>query len=268
MKSLRIMIGLAVAVTALALAAVPALAAKEKPKIPTGNFVASVAGGTITPATPAIAKSTEGEVDTLSFGGIHNIECKGLSSSSTVEEEVSPDLNMELKFKGCKFAYHAGVFTKHSALKFKQPLHLELHANGSVKIMKIGENETEVHVAGFKCKVTIPAQEIPLAAENKEGEFEAVEYSTEKETVEGGKLKKFPRGFFELLEVEFVKMKGLKFVYKPEEGGREAEHCGYTRDEEGQFNPETGLVEGKWAFEGDLEEIKIKDGSIGFEPPA
>jgi hypothetical protein len=266
MKSLRIMVGLIAGVATLALAAVPALAVKEKPKVPTGNFIASVAGGTITPATPAIAKSAEGEVESLSFGGIHNIECKGLSSSSTVEEEVSPNLEMDLRFKGCKFAYHAGVFTKHAALKFKAPLHLELHANGSVKIMKIGENETEVHVSGFKCKVTIPAQEVPLGAENKEGEFEAVEYSSEKETVEGGKLKKFPSGFYELLEVEFVKMKGLKFEYKPEEGGREAEHCGYTKGEEGQFNPETGLVEGKWAFEGFVEEIKIKDGSIGFEP--
>jgi hypothetical protein len=261
------MIGLVVAATALALAAVPAWASKEKPKIPTGNFIASVSGGTITPATPAIAKSTEGEISKLTFGGIPGLECKGASSVSKVEEEVSPNLNMELSFKSCKFPRHIGIFTGGGTLKFKEPLHLQLHANGSVKIMTIGLDETEVHVGGFKCKITIPAQEIPLSAESKEGEFEAVEYSTEKETVEGSKLKKFPRGFFELLEVEFVKMKSLAFVYKPEEGGREAKHCGYTKDEEGQFNPETGLVEGKWAFEADLEEIKIKNGSIGFEPP-
>jgi hypothetical protein len=268
MKSLRIMIGLAVAVTALALAAVPALAAKEKPKIPTGEFIASKTGMTISPATPVIAKSNnEGEVEEFKFGGIP-VECPALSSTSEVESERSPDLKMDLIFKKCTFPIKVGVLTRNMPFKFKHNLHLELHANGSAKILKVAADETEVKIPPFKCHVLIPAQEIPLAAEKREGEFETVEYSTETETVEGGKLKKFPRGFYELLEVEFVKMKGLKFEYKPEPGGKEADKCGYVKGEEGQFNAETGMVEGVWHFEGDVEEIKIPGGSIGFEPPA
>ena len=69
---------------------------------------------------------------------------------------------------------------------------MELHANGSVKILTIEENETEVKIPPFKCKITIPQQEIPLAAEKKEGEFEAVEYSSENEIVEGGETEKIP----------------------------------------------------------------------------
>jgi hypothetical protein len=262
------MIGLVAMATALAVAAVPAWAIKEKPKVPTGNFIASVNGQTISPEHPVTAKSnSEGEVEEFKFGGIP-VTCAGLSSVSKVEAETSPDLNMELKFKKCGYPIKAGEITRTMPFKFKHNLHLELHANGSAKILKVAEDETEVKIPPFKCHVTIPAQEIPLSAEGKEGEFETVEYSTETETVEGGKLKKFPRGFYELLEVEFVKMKGLKFEYKPEAGAREAEKCGYVKGEEGKFNPETGMVEGRWRFEGFVEEIKIPGGSIGFEPPA
>jgi hypothetical protein len=267
MKGLRTTIGLAVALMALALAVAPAYAAKEKPKVPTGNFIAEINGTTISPEKPAIAKSNnEGEVEEFKFGGIKPITCKKISSTSKVESEKSPNLKMELKFSKCSYKIHNGVFTGSEPFKFKQPLHLELHANGSVKILTVEENETEVKIPPYKCQIKIPQQEIPLAAEKKEGEFEAVEYSTEIEKVEGGKLKKYPKGFFERLEVEFTGMKHLLFEYKPEPGGKGAEKCGYVKGEEGQFNPETGMVEGKWGFEGFVEEIEIKGGSIGFEP--
>ena len=61
-------------------------------------------------------------------------------------------------------------------------------------------------------------------------------------------------------------MKHLDFEYTPEPGGKEADKCGYVKGTEGQFNEETGKVEGKWGFEGFVEEIEIKGGSIGFEP--
>jgi hypothetical protein len=273
MKSLRITIGLAVSAIALAIAAAPAMALKEKPKIPTGNFIASVAGGPITPEHPVIAKSHEGAVEEMKFGGM-KFHCKGLSSTSEITSEKSPDLAMDLNFKSCKHAGSEGLFAHQIGLHFKKPLHLELHANGSVKIMKIGANESEAKVQGFTCLIKIPAQEIPLQAEKKEGEFEAVGYSTTKETVEGAKLKTFPRGFYETLEVEFIGMKHLKFEYKPEppieNEKHEKEfpnHCGYTQGEGGSFDKETGMVEGTWAFEGAVSGIQIKKGSIGFEPP-
>jgi hypothetical protein len=272
MKRLRSTIGLAVAVvTAFALAVAPAYASKEKPKVPTGNFIAEIAGTTISPEKPAIAKSNkEGEVEEFKFGGIKPILCKRISSTSKVESESSPNLKMDLKFSGCKYEIHSGIFNRKEPFKFKQPLHMELHANGSVKILTIEANETEVKVPPFTCKVKIPQQEIPLAAEKKEGEFEAVEYSTEKEFVEENKLKKYPKGFFERLEVEFTGLQHLDFEYKPEPGekgeGEAAEKCGYVKGEGGQFNPETGMVEGKWGFEGFVEEIEIAKGSLGFEP--
>jgi hypothetical protein len=49
-------------------------------------------------------------------------------------------------------------------------------------------------------------------------------------------------------------------------GWKRSRKVGYVKGEEGQFNPETGMVEGKWGFEGFVEEIEIKGGSIGFEP--
>jgi hypothetical protein len=268
MRSLRTMGGLVAALAMTAFVASPAYAVKEKPKVPTGNFIASITGQEISPTNKAIAKSnSEGEIEEFVFGGIHNIECKSISSTSEVESEKSPDLKMDLKFNHCTYPFKDGVFTRQESIKFKHNLHMELHANGSVKILKVAEDETEIKVPPFKCKITIPAQEIPIGAENKEGEFEAVEYSTEIETVEGaGKLKKYPRGFFERLEVEFTGLKHLEFEYKPEPGGKGAEKCGYVKGEGGQFNPETGMVEGKWGFEGFVEEIEIHGGSIGFEP--
>jgi hypothetical protein len=274
MKGLRIMIGLAVALMASALAVAPAYASKEKPKVPTGNFIAEINGTTISPEKPAIAKSNnEGEVEEFKFAGIKGIQCKenqggsgGITSTSKVESEKSPDLKMDLKFNHCRYPIKAGVSVRKMPFRFKQPLHMVLHANGSVKILTIEENETEVKIPPFKCVYKIPQQEIPLSAEKKEGEFEAVEYSTEVETTE--KLKKYPKGFFNRLEVEFTGMKHLKAEFKPEAGDKEnpPEKCGYVKGEEGQFNPETGMVETTWGFEGFVEEIEIKGGSIGFEP--
>jgi hypothetical protein len=271
MKGLRTTIGLAVALMAMALAVAPAYAAKEKPKVPTGNFIAEINGTTISPEKPATAKSNnEGEVEEFKFGGIKPILCKRITSTSKVESEKSPNLKMDLKFVGCKYEIHDGIFIRKEPFKLKEALHMELHANGSVKILTIEENETEVKVPPFKCKIKIPRQEIPLAAEKKEGEFEAVEYSTEIEKVEPSKLKKYPKGFFERLEVEFTGMKHLAFEYKPEPGtkgeGESADKCGYVKGEGGQFNKETGMVEGAWGFEGFVEEIEIHGGSIGFEP--
>jgi hypothetical protein len=268
MRSLKTMGGLVAALAMTALVASPAYAVKkEKPKVPTGNFIANINGQEISPTHKAIAKSNkEGEIEEFVFGGIHGIECKSISSISEVESEKSPDLKMDLAFNGCTYPIKAGEFTRREPVKFKHSLHMVLHANGSVKIVQIAEDETEVKVPPFKCKIKIPAQEVPLAAEKKEGEFEAVEYGTEIETVEGGKLKKYPRGFFERLEVEFTAMKHLKMEFKPEPGAKSAAKCGDVKGEEGHFNPETGMVEGKWGFVGALEEIEIHGGSIGFEP--
>jgi hypothetical protein len=262
MRHVKIVIGIAAAAVALAASASPAFAKVEEKHF-YGEFTASITGQTISPENPAIAKGI-GEVSEFRFAGV-NVECKGLAGTSEVTAERSTSLKMVLTFKGCTRTDKQGVVISHPRVLFKKPLVLRFHANGSARVVTIEENEAEVKVRPANCKYHIPEQEIPLAAEKKpESEFEAAEYATEEEeiTTKGG-LKKFPSGIRERLNV-FMVFKRILTTFKPT-----GPHCEYVKGEEAKFNPETEEVEANTKLEAELEEITLKDGSIGFDttPP-
>jgi hypothetical protein len=257
MRRVRMVIGIATAAVALASAG-PAFAKTEEKHF-FGDFTASVAGQTITPATPVTAKGL-GEVDELAIAGVH-IECAGLKGTAEAEEERSTSLKMTLTFKKCSHPDRQGQAESHPGVTFKKPLVLDFHANGSARVVTIEENEAEVKIKPAKCKYHIPEQELPLGAEGKPNrEFEDAEYSSETESITtNGGLKKFPSGIRERLDV-FMLFRGVKTTFKPE-----GAQCEYVHGEEAKFNAETGLVETTSKLEAEVEEITLKNGSIGFD---
>jgi hypothetical protein len=262
MRHTKRVIGIAAAAVALAASASPAFA-KVKEKHFFGEFTASITGQTISPASPAVAKGI-GEVSELKVAGV-NVECEGLSGTSEVTAERSTSLTMTLTFKKCSYPNKQGNVISHPRVMFKKPLVLRFHANGSARAVTIEENEAELRIKPAKCKYHIPEQEIPLSAEKKpDNGFEAAEYATEEEVITSkGGLKKFPSGIRERLNV-FMAFKGVLTTFKPT-----GPQCEYVKGEEAKFNPETGEVEAHSKLEAELEEITLKDGSIGFDatPP-
>ncbi|HYM55837.1 MAG TPA: hypothetical protein VES97_10770, partial [Solirubrobacteraceae bacterium] len=142
----------------------------------------------------------------------------------------------------------------------------EFHSN---KAAVIGEGEGEIKikkdstlsipVGKGACTVVIPEQTIPEKAERKpELEYEAASYTTE---FEPAKIKKFPSGFQEKLNIE-MEFKKVESWVKPAPGCAPG----------GVVNevPETPgfgyVVYGNGTMELELEEITIKNGNVGFEP--
>lgn len=276
MRSLKITIGLATAACTVAAFATPALAVKEP--VFFGHFTASINGQEIGPGKPAQAKGL-GEVGELRIGPL-TMECETnsgftLNGKSTVEAERSSDFTAIVKISGCTtdLNFGKGGNFEHVKVNFGKGLKMQFHANGSAAIgnpageVKILETApVQIKVPGHKCKLFIPAQTVPTQAEkNPEKEFEAAEYGTEKEAVETKLLKKYPSGFKERLEVFWELKKIVSYV--PVEPGR----CEYKKGTEGKFEPEgEGLpnrVEyNNGVFEGELEEVEIKGGELGFDP--
>jgi hypothetical protein len=276
MRRLRITTGLLASLMMLALAAAPAYAKKEAPKAFFGEFTASVAGKTITPATPQATKG-HGEVGELSLGP-WDFRCeREIKSKGKVEAERSETFKTLITIAGCEAAVKLKSGVKEwKKVKFSRGFEFQFHANGSAHI---GEDESQVEILkttsvtakvhGSECKMIIPAQTIPIQAEKKpEQEFESAEYGTEKEATEN--LKKYPNGFKERLEIfwEFKKVKTEVPVEKPEPG--KPAKCEYEKEPEGKYNPETERVDfTNGVFEGELEEIEIKNGELAFDttPP-
>lgn len=269
MRRARIVLGLATAVCAFGALSVPAFAAAPKEPTIFGEFTASITGQTLSPEDPGVA-SGHGEVETLKLAG-RTFECeKEMKSKALVTAERSSTFTTEIKLAKCYTEYpEGGGFYGKKYLKLKTPLLLEFHSNGSANAgggeadVIIHEDSADVTLSHSKCSFEIPDQTIPLKAVAKpEEEYEDATYETESESVEGGKLKKYPSGFHEELDIT-MEFKGIKTLEKPNET------CYYKKGEEGKYNPETGYVEiGGGVFEGELEEIKLKGGNIGFEEPA
>ncbi len=279
MRRLRMMTGLATVACSMAVFAAPSFAAKEK--VYFGHFTASKVGQEISPTSPATAKG-KGEIGELKLGPL-SMECETKSgytllATAMVEAERSPNLTAIVKLEGCKTDIKfgkGGVFTP-AKVKFGKGIKMEFHANGSVALgnpnpggeVKILETApVEMRVAGQKCKLFIPAQTDPVADEkNPEKEYEAAEYATETETVEGAsKLKKYPSGFKESLDISW-ELKSLN-TYVPVEEGR----CEYAKEEGGSYRPAEGelparVVYGSGKFSGEIEEMGINGGNLGFDP--
>ncbi len=289
MRRVRVLIGCAISVFAFAAMAAPALAKKEAPKVQFGKFIASVPGTTISEGAP-VPDSGHGEVlegpkgpgIELAGGALTISNCtKALSGTGNVDSEKSETFLENVTFKDC----YAQSFTgknKEFISETKLPtfkVAIEFHSNqsavagqaetGEVKIAENSRIMIPVPSKKSPCVITIPAQTIPTKAATKpEREYEAAYYLTEKEFVEGKKkLERFPRGFYEELDVETEFSKVETWV-KP------GEHCIYTKGEEGAFDKEEGtpaygnVVYGKGYFDIEIEEIHIKNGNLGFETKA
>jgi hypothetical protein len=293
MRRVRVLVGFAAAVFAFAALAAPALAKKEHTKVQFGKFIANIPGKTISEAEPATADGhgggnpgsggiLEGEGGPgieLAGGALTISKCtKNIASTGKVISEKSETFLQNVTFKNCYAQSYTGknkeIISETKLPKFT--IALEFHSNQSavageseVGEVKIKENSTVVVPVPNKkapCKVTIPAQTIPEKAVNKpEREYEAAFYETETETVEGKKkLEEFPRGFYELLDIETEFTKVEAWI-KP------GEHCVSVNGEEGAFDKEVGSpgfgydVYAKGNFDIELEEIEIKHGSLGWE---
>ena len=277
MRRLRItIVAAAIACVAGALAS-PALAKTETPKAFFGEFVASVpTGGPITPSTPAIAKAKEGELGEFYVGGEEtgpwSFACSSISGQGKVFEERSTSFKTEIKFHKCEATrrLRGGLEEHKLKMKIQKGFEIEFHSNGSFVVgheepgeFKITKGTTlEVKVKGGACKVIIPEQTVPTKAEkNEEKEYEGGSYSGEREATE--KLKVYPSGFKELLEVERELSKITVDV--PSEPNSP---CTYAKEPGGKYNEELKVTEIPAHMEGDLEEIEIKKGEIFFETAA
>jgi hypothetical protein len=285
MRRVRVLIGCAVSVFAFAAMAAPALAKKEHTKVQFGKFIASIPGSTISEATPAtdtghgeVLEGPSGPGIELAGGALTISKCsRALASSGKVISESSETFLQNVSFKNCYAQSFTGknreIISETKLPKFT--IGLEFHSNQSAVAgesegeVKIKENSTIVIPVPNKkapCKVTIPAQTIPTRAINKpEKEYESAFYLTETETVEGKKkLEEFPRGFYELLDIE------TEFT-KVEAWIKTGEHCVSVNGEEGAYDNEVGSpgygynIYNKGIFNIELEEISIKHGNLGWE---
>ncbi len=253
MRNLRMAFGLVVAVCAFGVVAAPALAF--------GKFYALTTG-------PAKGK---GEAETLKLGP-YKITCEQpiKAKGQVTSTEPAESFFTEVRFRDCETVVKPeGGTGIEEVKKIGLKLGMEFLSNYSAKVGE-GESEAVIKPAsevsfeahGGKCTVYIPEQRLPL--KQKEGvEYEAAVPETE--TIAGpfevgtGKYEKF--GEFRTALSFTVDLKKIRSYITP------SEKCRYEEEsEEGKYNPETGNVEftgGK--FEGSLEEITLKNGSLSFE---
>lgn len=251
MKKSGIALGLVVAMCAFGVVAAPALAF--------GKFRASIKGQTISEATPGFAKG-HGEVEFARLGP-YTIECPKIKDSGMVVSEESESFFTEILFNKCTTVSHpkGGVGVEEiKQIHFK--LGMEFLSNFSAKV---GEGESEVRITApsevsfkagpSKCVVTIPEQTL-----STHGEAGVPENEEEMEERPGA-IEKY--GEFRKRLDFTIDLKHLHAELTPNS------HCRYEEgSEEGKFNPETGMVE--WfgsVFEGNLEEITLKNGNVWFE---
>lgn len=299
---------------ALAFAAVTCLfgalsaPAFAKEKLVFGEFVASVAGKTISPTStvPLVEnKEDEAEVTGMQLGpykfGRANKEkgdfeyehpcLKAPKVTGKVAEERSSELLTEVSFKQCVSSVKGSV-SPFKAVSFK--LGIDFHSNESAEIGKtasdgieIAEGVSVVFKGTDPCVVEIPAQFVPGKASEKEEKFyEAAEYSTEHEApVENWEKSKkvkeeYPGDFKNRLEIETTeKFKGI-VTYVDTAGASEKKGCLVPKGEENTKYITEKEIEGKpnphyhWTefrngrIEMDMEGLEIKGGELGFEPPA
>jgi hypothetical protein len=274
MRRLRITVALAAVACVVGALASPSFAAKEKTFF--GEFTASIpTGAPITPSTPAVARSKEGELEEFYVGGenhpLFTFECEKLGSQASVTSERSTTFKTELKFKKCTASRRLsnGFIERNLKVKIGPGFEIEFHANGAASVGQEEGNELKitkgtsiaVKIRGGQCGIRIPAQTIPDRGGEELHEAEEAFYSGEREPTT--KLKLYPNGFKERLEVEW-EIKGMT-VEVPTAAGS---GCEYEKEPGGKYNPETGAVELPSYFEGELDEIEIPKGELFFETAA
>jgi hypothetical protein len=276
MRRLRMTIGLAATVTALALVAAPAYA-HETPKMFFGEFFANIPGSTVSPASPA-AFTGKGTFTTLTVGP-YTIKCNKneaepseygnvVRAKGEVTAERSTEFTTDVKFSKCDAIERLpGDVEAEVAVKFSKGLQLEFRSNGSAHLQDpesevkiLGKTSAEVKAAGNPCKVIIPEQSIPTNSEKDPNkEYDSAEYATNEEELEGAKAKKFPEGIQDKLNIVF-ELKLMRSYVPVEPKGK----CHYPKEPEGKYNEEAKAVEYTGQFDGEFENLTIKNGNLGF----
>ena len=248
MRMIRMMVGLAAAVCALGVLSSPALALKEPAVF--GKFKASTPAGPLSGPVHGI-----GEAGEMTLGPYKFEECEQeLRAKGNATGGETETLPLEVKFKKCVTDRSLGGGLKEPVL-VSFTLNMEFHSNNSVKL---GPSTVTLKATKSSCEVTIPPQWVPAGAETKGDfhEFEAVSYKTEKEKQTGPGIKKFGE-FRERLAIEW-ELKGI------EARAKVTPNCLY---EGGKENPVTHEVEyNSGKMEGELEELTLKGGNLGFVP--
>jgi hypothetical protein len=258
MRSVRSIVGLAVAVCAFGVIAAPALA--KEPKF-YGEFTASKFGQNLE-TEPALTKG-HGEVEELRLGP-YNMRCNHeFSTHGEVNFERSTTFSTELKLKGCEAEKKPSEFvTTWSKVKFSGPIDLTYSANGSAAIVVTitQPDAAVVKVGGESCVLTIPTQSLPLRAEKQpepNEPYSFATYSTETTPSETNRQKEIygPERDRLFIENNFKKIKSLM---KPNE------KCETSKTPETEYNEETGYLEfqnGIFVGGAEIETIK---GNLGF----
>jgi hypothetical protein len=295
MRRVRFVVGLAVAVCAFGALAASAIA---KEKLVFGEFVASIAGTTITPSTPAAVvenKEDEAELSGLQIGqykfgavdkasGTVEYEEPCLKSpkvTGTVFNERSATLQTEVDFRECVSSDVANGIVGYKTNSFKLPILFQ--ANESAELgtgIKITKNVVLKIKGAQTCVVEIPEQFVPAKAGQMEEKFyEAAEYTPESESpVENWqkiKIKEeYPGDFKDRLEIETTeKFKGI--VSYVDTVGTEKKGCAPKKGEaNSKLITEPGNEHYGWTeytngrIDMDVEGLEIKGGQLTFEPPA
>jgi hypothetical protein len=241
MKRTRMAVALIAGVLALGLLATPAFA-KEAPVF--GKFKATVTGTT----------KGKGEAGEMRLGPYKFEECeRELKATGSVTMLESETFFQEIKFSHCETSRNIGPLLEETVFA-TFTLGIEFHSNGS---MKIGPTPVTLKAGNSECELTIPSQWVPGQAESKpERHFEAAEYETETEELEGAQAKKFGQ-FRERLDISW-ELKNITTTVK------QTPECKYT----GSHVNEAGeAVFGGGKMEGELEEVTLQGGNLSFVEP-
>ena len=193
----------------------------------------------------------------MTLGPYHFEECeKELKSNGSVTMGESETFFQEVKFSHCEAHRNAGWRPRRSGPR-------ELHARDGIPLQRGAETRSArrtFKATNSLCEVTIPAQWVPGGAETEKGQeklFEGIEYSTEKEKLEGGPAKKFGE-FRERLDI-FWEVKGIVTTVKLTP---ECKYSGSHLNGAGEAEFSGGKMEGE------LEEVTLNQGNLSFVPPA
>jgi hypothetical protein len=226
MRKTKVLIGLAAAVCALAVTAVPAMG---------HAFVGSKTGLLTGKGFEQIPNVEKGSGEFREFEpermqewhfGVFDVLCYTEASKGELTETSSEILTLNMKFGACGW-YPKPKSSLHTGASFsKEGITVKFHANGFVETLEDGEevefkgeilpSSAYIKVSGKICKVEIPAQTIPVKAiKHPEEEFSDVLYSTFAQPL-AKSSKAFPTG--EQEEVLLTNAwKGIKYHFGGEE---------------------------------------------------
>jgi hypothetical protein len=214
MRHVKLGLGFASAVCALAIAAAPALA---------HEFTASKTG-------KVTGKSTTEQ--NFKFGPF-KITCEKTKAKGAIAAGSTSTLTTAVKYGECTTEVKFGTKAAHVPTHFLTPLAIAYHASGFVEtgseteevegeaVLAGGEAEIKVYTGVLpgeheksRCTILWPEQTIPLrAAKKPEGEYSSATYSNV--ATPNSSLRKFPDGFQHSISIANA-FKGIKYEFEGE----------------------------------------------------